>query len=66
MATPAENLATAYAAVCAALATGAGKPDYSINGQSVSWTSLLKMERELREALAASGGPFIGETIGEV
>lgn len=58
MATNAENLATAYAAVCAALATGAGKPDYSINGQSVSWTSLLKMERELREALAAANGPF--------
>lgn len=63
MATPAENLATAYAAICAALASGAGKPNYSIEGQSVSWGELVAREKALREALAASSGPFEIESV---
>lgn len=52
MATNAENLQTALDRVCAELAAGDIKPNYSIQGQSVSWSdyrqNLMKEARELR------------------
>ena len=58
MATDAENLATAKSALLAAIATGAGKPNYSIDGQSVTWGELFDRLAKINEALSAIGGPF--------
>ena len=58
MATDAENLAAAKSALLAALATQAGRPDYSIDGQSVNRSELLDRLDKLNAALAAAEGPF--------
>ena len=63
MATPAENLATAYANVCETLAeiTENPKPTYNIDGQNILWgdylTRLTKARTDLAEAINA-GAPY--------
>lgn len=58
MATDAENLAAAKSALLAALAANAGKPNYTIDGQSVTHGELFDRLAKIDEALAAIGGPF--------
>ncbi len=45
MATPAQNLQTAYDNLCAAYASATAnpKPTYSEGGRSISWESYLRM-----------------------
>lgn len=60
MATDLENLIATRSALLAAMATGAGKPDYTINGQSVSWSSLWdRLEKTNAMIAAIEGGGFI-------
>lgn len=70
MATALENLTTARNNIAANLAeiTARPKPNYSINGQSVSWQSLFDSyvsQLERLDSLIASGGdiPYI-ESLG--
>lgn len=58
MATDAENLAAAKSALLAALAEHGAKPNYSIDGQSVSWGELWDRLAKIDAALAATEGPF--------
>ena len=58
MATDAENLATAKSALLAALAANGHKPNYSIDGQSVTWGELWDRIAKIDAALAAIQGPF--------
>lgn len=65
MATDVENLATALTRVrqqLADLVAEPVRPDYGIEGQSVSWSqrykTLIDMEKSLVEALVRAGGPF--------
>ena len=58
MATALENLISARDDITAAIAANAGKPSYSIDGQSVSWGDLMKQLNELNAAISATGGPF--------
>lgn len=58
MATYAENLTTARNALALALATGAAKPNYVIDGQSVSWGELCDRIKKLDEAIAVANGPW--------
>ena len=58
MATDAENLAAAKSALLAALAKHGAKPNYSIDGQSVSWGELWDRIAKIDAALAATEGPF--------
>lgn len=64
MATDAENLATIKSNLLAQLATmsASPKPNYSINGQSVSWQSLYdslwSQLEKINEQLASTAGPF--------
>ena len=58
MATDAENLAAAKSALLATLAANGHKPNYSIDGQSVSWGELWDRIKKIDEALAATEGPF--------
>lgn len=57
MATDLENLLTARAALTAAMAENAGKPDYSIDGQSVSWGELMNRLDVLNRLIAQTEGP---------
>lgn len=58
MATYLENLQTARDTLAAALATNAGKPNYSIDGQSVTWGELMDRLAKLDAAIAAGQGPI--------
>ena len=58
MATVLENLTTAREALAAALATGAGKPNYTIDGQSVSWGELCDRMAKLDAMIATAAGPW--------
>lgn len=55
MATPLQNLQTAYAQICAQLAdmTASPKPSYSNNGRSISWgehfNSLMEAKKKLED-----------------
>lgn len=66
MATDIENLVAARSAILAQLATTAARPNYSIDGQSVSYDALLDRLAKLNEALAAFQGPVEVETYGQV
>lgn len=72
MATPLENLNTAYQSLSEKYATAAASaaPSYSINGQSVSrveyMESLLRQMQQVREQIALAGGPIEEETTGFV
>ena len=61
----ATDLDTAVSAVVTVLKTKAGVPDYTIDGQSVKYGSLVKTLRELRELQATMAGAWEVETIGE-
>jgi hypothetical protein len=52
-----ENLKAARTAILVAIASGAGKPNYTIDGQSVSWDSLFTRLDQINKALAAVEGP---------
>lgn len=60
-----ENLQTAYSNAVSAYkdALVNPKPDYSINGQSVSWSARIEMLRkqiaELKSLMQAEEGPFM-------
>ena len=58
MATYLENLVTARETLAAALAANAGRPNYSIDGQSVSWGELYDRIKKLDEAIATGQGPI--------
>lgn len=64
MATEAENLRTAYDQIIEKIleVTANPKPDYSVDGQSVSWSAyysmLMRLRQDLREALLQAEGPF--------
>lgn len=62
MATNAENIDTAIAAICTALAAGAGKPNYTIDGQTVSYDTLTTRLRDLQQLKAEMAGPYELET----
>ncbi len=70
MATRLENLETALDNIAAQIVdiTENPKPDYSINGQSVSWSAhlnnLLNAQKILREQIQAEGGPVCAITQG--
>jgi hypothetical protein len=61
MATNAENLTAAIAAIYAELAAGPARPDYSLDGKSVSWsayrTARIADAKALRELLLLEEGP---------
>lgn len=62
MATNVENLRAAIAAIYAELAAGpAPKPNYSLDGKSVSWSEYraarIKEAKDLRELLILEEGP---------
>jgi len=59
-----ELLITARSTVLAALAAGAGRPDYTIDGQSVSYGSLVDRLARLNGAIAALEGPVELDTEG--
>lgn len=58
MATDLELLQTARTAILTALASNAGKPNYNIDGQSVSYDALTSRLRDLNEQIAAFQGPL--------
>lgn len=64
MATPLENMQTAYERVTAKIAelTLSLKPDYSIDGRSYQHssqlTALLKQQKDLLAAIQDAQGPF--------
>lgn len=70
MATEAENLRTAYDQVVEKIleVTANPKPDYSVDGQSVSWSAyyamLTRLRQDLREALLQAEGPYEFHTRG--
>ena len=61
----ATNLDTAISAILTALATNAGKPNYTIDGQTVSYDSLLGRLEKLQKMKTSVAGPFEVETVGE-
>lgn len=59
MASDLENLKAAKSRILEALAANAGKPNYTIEGQSVSYADLTRQLKEINELLAAEdGGEF--------
>lgn len=64
MPTDLDLLLTARTSLLAALATGAGKPDYTIDGQSVSYGSLIDRLAKLNAAIAVLEGPIELDTQG--
>ncbi len=59
--TDAERLAALLRikdAVLVAMEAAAGKPDYSIDGQTVSWSSLFKRLQEIDAEIAGIQGPI--------
>lgn len=64
MATRATNLSTALDSVCKQIrdVTERPKPNYSVDGESYSWSdhlkNLLEMEKQLRMAIQREGGAF--------
>ena len=58
MPTDLENLQTARSAILTALAANAGKPNYSIDGQQVSYDSLLDRLAKIDALIAAQEGYF--------
>ena len=65
MPTDAQNLDTAISVILTELASNAGNPNYTIDGQTVSRDSLLDRLSKLQQMRTAISGPFETETIGE-
>lgn len=61
-----ENLQTARNTLAAALATNAGRPNYSIDGESMNFGELLDRIEKLDKAIAVAQGPVEVETQGVV
>ena len=59
------NLDTAISAILTELAASAGKPNYSIDGQSVDRNSLLARLKELTALRNTIAGPFEVESLGD-
>lgn len=57
MATRLENLETARDVLAAALAANAGRPNYSIDGESITFGELCDRMAKLDAMIAASQGP---------
>lgn len=57
-------LIDARTALLTAIKDNAGKPDYTIDGQSVSWNSLMSRLAMLNEQIAALQGPAVEITEG--
>lgn len=66
MATYLENLVAAREALAAALVTQAGRPNYSIDGESFAFGELCDRIAKLDAAIAAAQGPVEVETQGLV
>jgi len=66
MATYAENLIAAREALAAALVTQAGRPNYSIDGESFDFNGMMDRLAKLDAAIAAAQGPVEVETQGLV
>lgn len=58
MATYLENLQTARDRLAAALAANAGRPNYTIDGESFDFESLVRRIKSLDDAIGAAQGPF--------
>jgi hypothetical protein len=57
MATYVENLQTAREALAAALAENAGRPNYTIDGETFDFGELIDRLAKLDAAIAAGQGP---------
>jgi len=57
MATRLENLETARDVLAAALATNAGRPDYSIDGETITFSTLMDRMAKLDAMIATAQGP---------
>ncbi len=57
MATYLENLQTARDTLAAALATNAGKPNVSFDGETISWGELFDRLAKIDAAITAGQGP---------
>jgi archaellum component FlaC len=66
VATDLELLTEARTAVLTAIRDNAGKPSYSIDGQSVSRTEIFRQLAELNDQIQAVGGPVEEITEGYV
>jgi hypothetical protein len=66
MATYLENLTAAREALAAALVTQAGRPNYSIDGESLDFNGMLDRIAKLDAAIATAQGPVEVETEGLV
>lgn len=65
MATDLENLAAARTALLVALAANAGKPNVSLDGESISWGELFDRLGKIDAAMASIQGPFEHASWGE-
>lgn len=66
MATYLENLQTARERLAESLAANAGRPNYSIDGETISFGELCDRIAKLDAAIAAAQGPVEVETQGLV
>lgn len=57
MATRLENLEAARDALAASLAANAGRPNYSIDGETITFGELCDRMAKLDEMIAAAQGP---------
>ena len=68
VATNVDNLNAAIAAIYAELTSGPAKPNYSLDGKSVSWESYraarIKEAKDLRELLLLEEGPTQIDVVG--
>lgn len=66
MATYSENLQTARNVLAAALAANAGRPNYTIDGETFDFNGLMDRLAKLDAAIAVAQGPVEVETQGLV
>lgn len=64
MASDLENLKAIRSNLLATLVTNGVKPDYSIDGQSVTYSSLLEWIERLNVQITAAEGPWILDMYG--
>ena len=65
MATYLENLQTARETLAAALATNAGRVNYTIDGETLNFGELCDRLAKLDAAITAAQGPYEHASIGE-
>ena len=66
MATYLENLQAAREAWAAALVNQAGRPNYSIDGETLDFNGMMDRGKKLDELIAAAQGPVEVDTQGLV